>query len=376
MRQALSSRRRVLEALRHREPDRVPVFITLTPQLAEALCRSLGLPSRPAADSPLSANRVSFTELLVELGNDIVGIGACAPSAGAAQELRPGLYLDEWGITCRSIGHYREMVGHPLAEAESMSDIAGYRFPEPGAPGRFSLADQVVTRYGDSHAVCGDLECTIFEGAWHLTGFDKFVLDLALDRQYVFALMEGMMEYSIGVGRALIDRGADLLWLGDDVGTQRGMLISPDMWRGVLKERLRRVIRALKDRNPGVKIAYHSCGSYFPIIPDLLEIGVDVLNALQPMALDMDLGRLKSLFGDRACLFGGLDIQRVLPFGTMEEVEAELRRVIAAAGPGGGYILAGAHNLQPDTSPEKVTALFRLARDLGRYPLAGAAAGC
>jgi len=365
----LTPRERVLRTLGLREPDRVPVFITLTPQLAESLYHSLGRSPRPVADSPLSANRVSFTDLLVELGNDVVGVGACAPSASPMREIQPGVYLDEWGISYRDVGHYTEMTGYPLAHAESMADLRDYQFPDPSAPGRFSLAEEVVARYGDSHVVCGNLECTIFEGSWHLTGFDKFVLDLALDKQYVFALMERMMDYSIGGGRELIDRGADPLWLGDDMGTQRGMLISPEMWRGVFKERLRRVIRALKDRNPRVKIAYHSCGCYFPIIPDLLEVGVDVLNALQPMALDMDLGRLKAIFGGRACLFGGLDIQRVLPFGTMAEVEAEVRRVITAAAPGGGYILAGAHNLQPDTSVEKVTALFGLAQEFGRYPL-------
>jgi uroporphyrinogen decarboxylase len=278
-----SPRDRALAALDHR----VPVFITITPQVAAALGRHLGAARYTVADSPLSANRISFT----------------------------------------------------------------------------------VRRFGGRFAVCGDLECTIFEGAWHLTGFEKLMVDLGGEKEYTGVLLDRMMEYSIEVGRNLIRRGADMIWLGDDVGMQSGMLISPALWRRACKERLRTVIGALKAENPRIRIAYHSCGSCFPIIPELIEVGVQVLNALQPRAKDMELGRLKRLYGDRVCLFGGLDIQEVLPFGTPERVESEVRRAIDAAAAGGGYILAGAHNIQPDTSIQTLQAVYRLARKYGRYPL-------
>jgi uroporphyrinogen decarboxylase len=129
------------------------------------------------------------------------------------------------------------------------------------------------------------------------------------------------------------------------------------------------VIAQLKAVNPAAHIAYHCCGSYAPIIPELIEIGVDVLNALQPTARDMDLGPLKERYGERACFFGGLDTQGALPFGSEQDVEAEVKRVIAAAGRSGGLILAGAHNLQPDVSVEKVLRLYSAAHRFGRYPL-------
>jgi uroporphyrinogen decarboxylase len=153
------------------------------------------------------------------------------------------------------------------------------------------------------------------------------------------------------------------------MGAQQGMFIAPQTWRRHLKPRMKKIIGELRTQSPQVLIAYHSCGSYAPIIPELLDIGVDVLNALQPSARDMELGQLKAVYGGRAAFFGGLDTQGVLPFGTEEEVVQEVRRVIAAAGRGGGLLLAGAHNLQPDVSVEKVQRIFETARRDGRYPL-------
>jgi uroporphyrinogen decarboxylase len=181
--------------------------------------------------------------------------------------------------------------------------------------------------------------------------------------------MDKMKKYSIEVGKHLIAIGADIIWLGDDMGTQKGMLLSPEMWRKHLKGRLRNVIQSLKADNPLVKIAYHSCGSYYAIIPELIEIGVDILNALQPNARDMELSRLKALHGKQAVFFGGLDTQGIIPFGSLRDVEKEVKRVIDAAAKGGGLILAGAHNIQPDVSIEKLTRVFTSARQCGVYPL-------
>ena len=366
-RPGVSPRERVLKAIHHQEPDRVPLFFTVTPQLAEGLSRHLKIPTYTIADSPLSQNRISYHELLVELGNDVVGIGACSPQGSPTREVSPGVLVNEWGVKYKTVGLYSEMLEHPLANAETTADVEAYAFPDPHAPGRFRLANEVAERYGTQYAICGDVECTVFEASWYLTGFEKFLVDLSLEKEYVFALMDTVMHYSIEVGRQLITIGADIVWLGDDMGTQQGMLLSPEMWRRHLKERLRKVIAALKDANPEVKIAYHSCGSYSPIIPELIEIGVDILNALQPNARGMDLSSLKAQFGKTVSFFGGLDTQAVIPFGSMKDVEGEIKRVIRAAAEGGGLILAGAHNFQPDVSTERMTEIFSLARRHGAY---------
>jgi len=365
----MSSRDRVLTALDHREPDRVPMYNTVTPELAEALAGHLGIQDYTLADSPLSQNRVSFHELLTVCGNDEVGVGACAPTHAPTKSLGDDRYLDEWGIAYKKVGYYAEQVTYPLADAQSAHDIRSYPFPDPDAPGRFDLARRVIDEYGSDYAICGDLECTIFEGSWHMVGLEKFLMGLTMEEDLIFELMDQIQKYSIGVGRRLAAMGVDFIWLGDDMGTQRGMLMSPDMWRRYFKPRLRTVIEEIKAANPAVKFAYHSCGSYFPIMGDLVEVGVDILNALQPNADGMDLAAIKSAFGDRASLFGGLDVQDVIPFGTIKDVEEDVRRVLRSAAPGGGLLLAGAHNFQPDVSVDKLLRIFELAKDEGRYPI-------
>ena len=366
---ALSPKERVLKAINLEEPDRVPVFITITPQVAAKLSQFLAIPRYTHPDSPLAENRISYTELLVQLGNDIVGIGACSPKNDPTREIGDGIYTNEWKIKYKKMGFYVEMIEHPLAHAETISDVEKYDFPDPLAAGRYNHAKRMVAKYAAQHAICGDAETTIFETSWYLVGMEKFLIDLSMRKPYVFALMDRVKEYSIGVAKELIKLGADIIWLGDDMGTQDGMMISPQMWREIFKERMRFVINELKKENPKVKIAYHCCGSYFPIMQDLIEIGVDIFNALQPKAHNMDLKKIKDSFGTRVSLFGGIDIQEVVPFGSLADIEREVKRVIREAAAGGGYILAGAHNIQPDTSVGKVEKLFEFAKKYGSYPL-------
>ena len=365
----LSPKQRVLKTINLEEPDRVPLFITITPQVAEKLSQVLGIPRYTHPDSPLSENRISYTELLLKLGNDIVGIGACSPKHSPTREIGDGIYTNEWKIKYRKIGYYLEMIEHPLRHAETISDVESYDFPEPLAEGRYDHAKRMVEKYAKQYAICGDAETTIFELSWYLVGMEKFLIDLSMKKAYVFTLIDRIMEYSIGVAKELIKLGADIIWLGDDVGTQDGMMISPEMWRDIFKERMRFVIGQLKTENPNIKIAYHCCGSYFPIMQDLLEIGIDIFNALQPKAKDMNLKKIKNTFGTKVSLFGGIDIQQVLPFGSLPDIEREVKRVTREAAAGGGYILAGAHNIQPDTSVEKVEKLFEFAKKHGRYPI-------
>lgn len=366
---AFSPKERVLQAINFEEPDRVPIFITVTPQVAERLSEYLGMPDYTHPDSPLAENRISFNELLVPLGNDIVGIGACAPTENPTRKLADGVLVNEWQIKFQQTGLYAEMIEHPLAHAETAADVEQFEMPDPLAAGRFDHARAMVDKYGDRYAICGDTETTILEVSWYLVGMEKFFADLAMQKDYVFALMDRVMEYSIGVAKELIRLGADIIWLGDDVGTQKGMMMSPRMWRGHFKERMRFVISELKRENPKIKIAYHCCGSYLPIMGDLIEIGVDILNALQPTAANMDLQSIKETFGSQAALFGGLDTQDVIPFGSLDDIEREVKHALKVAAPGGGYILAGAHNIQPDTSVEKLVKLFAWAKQYGAYPL-------
>ncbi|MBS3792976.1 MAG: uroporphyrinogen decarboxylase family protein [Candidatus Bipolaricaulota bacterium] len=363
----MNSKERVRTALRLKEPDRVPIFATLTTPVAERVGKYLGI--SPDIKEAFLADRVSHTDILLELGNDCVGISASYPDNHPVVELGEGRKRDEWGIIYEKRGPYWEAVGRPLANITDESDLESYEFPDIEAPGRFREARDSVAEYGNEYALVASIECTMFELAWSLVGFDKFLTDLAKGKTYTRKLLDRIAQYSIESGKRLIDIGADLVWTGDDFGTQEGMLISPDIWREVFKPRYERVFTELKKKDDEVLVAYHSCGSIRPIIGDLVEIGLDILNPIQPRARDMDLADIKSNYGDKLGFFGGVDIQRVLPNASPDEVRNHIKGCIKDGARGGGYLLAPAHNIQPDTPVENIIAMFEAVKEFGAYPL-------
>jgi uroporphyrinogen decarboxylase len=262
----------------------------------------------------------------------------------------------------RTVGLYNEFSEHPLAHATSVSDVDAYPLPDPLAPGRYDAADAAVQEFGRDHLVVGDLECAMFETAWYLVGLEKLLADMATEEPYVEALLDRLAELTTRTGLELIGRGADVLWAGDDFGTQERMLLSPAMWRRVFKPRIRAMFEAFRKAKPEIKLAWHSCGSIVPIIPDFIEIGLDILNPIQPRARGMEPHFLKREFGRDLVFFGGLDIQQLLPRGSAQDVRDEVRRLAEVLGHDGGYILAPAHNVQDDTPTENVLAIFEGVR--------------
>jgi uroporphyrinogen decarboxylase len=363
----MNSRARFLTSINHQEPDRVPTFTNLTPQVAEQFGRMWNLPWEPE-DSWLST-RNSHTEILLKLGNDAVGIAANRASASPTVRLPDGTLRDEWGMVYREVGLYTEVVVRPLAQAQTITDLDHYELPDPHAEGRFDYARKIAGQYSRDYAVIGDLEACVFELAWNLVGMEKFLMDMVMGKSYMEALLDRLMQYHIEVGKELIGAGADVIWMGDDFGTQTGMMISPASYRKYFKPRHARMIAEFKAMKPDLKIAYHTCGSVAPIIEDFIEIGIDLLNPIQPQAKDMDLGKFKKSYGDRLGFFGGVDVQGALPQGDPDDVKAEVRMRIAQAGHGGGFIIAPAHNIQPDTPAENILAYFEAIKEYGSYPL-------
>jgi uroporphyrinogen decarboxylase len=367
----MNSRQRALAALRRKAPDRVPVWVTVVADLAERMAQVTGLPADPH-DAYLT-NRISHAEMLTALGNDVVGIGATAPPSHPTLARPDGLLGDEWGFVYRQVPHpfgtYMEIVGRPLAGIRTASEVARYRPPDPEAPGRFDAAYDLVERYGQTHALMGIVECTVFEMAWNLVGLEQFLTDMARGCDYVGPLLDSVADYSIGIGLALIDLGADAVLTGDDVGMEMGPMISPRMWREWLKPRLQRVFDAYRAARPDIVLVYHTCGSVLPFVDELIEMGVDVLNPIQVTAKGMDAAWLKRTYGHRLGFCGGVDQREVLPHGTPDDVEEEVRSRIGELGPGGGYVLAPTHDIQSDTPVENVLAVFEATRRWGAYPL-------
>lgn len=361
----MTKKERFITAAKRGVPDRVPIFANLTPQVAEKLGKKFGLPYEPE-DSFLST-RISHNEILIKLGNDAIGVGACRQKDRPTVKLADGRLKDEWGIIYKRVGYYDEAVERPLASVTSPKEIENYSFPDPLGEGRYDLAKNMIEKYGKDYAVVGDLEATIFEISWNLVGMEKFLMDLYNGEEYIEVLLNKVSDFHQTVGLKLVELGCDMIWMGDDFGTQNGMMISPELYRKYFKPRQAAMIKAFKGLNPEVIIAYHSCGSILPIINDLIEVGVEVLNPIQPKAAGMDLAELKEKYGDKLAFFGTLDVQGVLPNGTIEDVKQEVKLRIEQGGKNGGLILAPAHNIQPDTPIENILAMYEAVEEYGKY---------
>ena len=359
----MNSRERFITTIMGGEPDRPPVFANFTPQVAEKMSKHLGLPYEKPLDSVLST-RISHTDLLLHLGNDAVGTASIAPKNSPTIVNPDGTMINEYGMEFEPRGLYNEFLNYPLEYADSEADIDNYKFPDPFAEGRYDDTDKKISTYKKGYGVIGDLETAIFETSWYLTGLEKFFMDMMLQPPYLNKLLDKVMNTHIEMGKEMIKRGVDMIWAGDDFGGQDSLLMDPVQWREMFKPRMKYMFEEFKKVNPDVKIAWHTCGSVVSIIPDLIEIGLDILNPLQPLAKDMTPEFLKKEYGKDLMFFGGICVQDLMPNGSPQQIKDEVKRRVEILGKGGGYILAPAHNIQDDTSIENITAFFEAVHGL------------
>jgi uroporphyrinogen-III decarboxylase len=244
------------------------------------------------------------------------------------------------------------MVGHPLADDEA---ISSYRPPDPDRPELYEEAEKLIREHSSDYWIVGVAVTTIFETAWALRGYAKTLMDLVLEPDLAEVLFEIPYQYHLAVSKRLARMGVDMIWLGDDVGTQDRMLFSSETWRRLLKPKMASLVSTLKSLNPDLKIAYHSDGDISPIVPDLIEIGIDVLNPVQPSSMSPE--DVKKKFGDQLCFWGTIDQQQTLPFGSPSDVRKEVRGRIETVGKDGGLILGPTHHVQLDTPLENFWAM-------------------
>lgn len=340
----VNSRQRVEMALNFEEPDRVPVFASFVPEIDKALRKADG---------------ITEYDLGAALGNDMVK--CCAGLEMSFYGQPEPEYTDPWGIRWRYIkndtGVYTEIAEHPLAGDRAKLDT--FEIPDPLEDSQYDDFRKKKGLYGDEKWMIGSSQISIFEGCWYLRGLDTFMMDMALEPEYSEKLMDKVMQFPLKAAKKYIELGADMIWFGDDVAMQTGMMMSVDMWRTYFKDRYARLFGECKKLNPNIKIAYHSCGNCQDILDDMIEIGLDVLNPLQPMAIDPF--ETKKRYGKRLALFGGLCVQNTMPYGTIEDVRNAVAKLKAELGKGGGYILAPAHHIQADTSLENIRTFYEAA---------------
>lgn len=363
----MDSRERFSQTVSHREPDRIPVDYWATKEITEKLMKRYGFSS--------------FEELLIHFDVDfryIEGPKYIGPEFTTRED---GSIEDHWGVPRFKIevgkddkrGEYSEVIDFPLEKASSIDEIRNYaKWPDIEWFDFDCVRKQVVEarKTGKVVVFMGDRmnRCAQLKPAMYLRGVEQILVDLILNpdiAEYIFGkVADFYLDYSRKTFEAAGD-GIDLMFLGDDFGTQNGMFMSADMWRHFLRPGFKAFIDIAK--RYGYSVAHHTCGSVKPLIPDFIECGLDILNPVQPDVHDMDHAELKKLYGRDICFHGSISIQRNLPFGTPEDVKNEVRERFATLGPGGGFISSTAHNIQADTPLENVEALFEGYKQFGNY---------
>jgi uroporphyrinogen decarboxylase len=386
----MTSYERVKAALEHREPDRIPfdlggsVLTGINVHAYVNLRRYLGLPEREVqlVDVTQQLARVD-EDLLARLEVDVACVDPDPPAGPtlAKDPVREGEYwrmVDEWGISWKMPvdgGHYFDMTDRPLKNAETPADLERFPWPDPKEPARFATlkarADQAV--FGERKAyILGRQYAGIWETALWMTGFEKFFADMLVNEDFAHALMRKITELKMAYWeKALETVGSNVLVVSeaDDLATQSSLLCSPELYKRMVHPYHKELFTFIRKKAAApVHIFYHSCGAVKPLIPYLIEEGVDVLNPVQVNAEGMDSCELKREFGrDITFWGGGVDTQHVLPFGTPDEVRDEVRRRIDDFAPGGGFVFATVHNVQSDVSPENFLAMWETMREYGAY---------
>lgn len=361
----MTPRERVLAAIHHREPDRVPVNYLGTPETDAKLREHFDI--TPPGDVRPGDMVDNDWDLLARLGGDLRTLRLHYTGSPLAR-FEDGRVQNYWGVIKRPVrngtGLFMESCYLPWAGFESMSDVEKYPWPDPVS---FDYADlprqcRECEPYGIIYGWPGNGD--LINGTAFARGFELTILGIATDDPVTLACMERRFEFHHEQSRRALEAchgRVDILWIGDDFGTQRGLLISPAKWRKLFRDR----IRAMADlaHGHGARLMLHCCGSTRKIWGELIDAGVDIYDTVQPEAAGMNPRDLFTEFGSRMAMHGTVSTQKTLPFGTPDDVAREVRDRLEF-GAGGGLILAPSHNIQTDTPVENVLALYRAAGSL------------
>ena len=342
----MNSKQRVHAALRREPVDRLPVFMWFHPQTARHLAQLLEIPVSSVAEAMGDDVRMTW------VNNNYAMEGIVHDREGES-------HVDFWGVEWTRQYGFNQITGFPLAQA-SRDKVRRYQFPIDHLEELMRLMLPVMAHQRDYFIGC-DVSPCVYEMYWRLRGIEMALLDMVEDPDFADEMLKRCADFSLQLSMAAMERyELDWLWTGDDVSSQFSMLMSPETWRRLIKPHLARIAAAGKAR--GLWVAYHCCGALRPIIPDLIEIGIDVLNPIQCNCPGMDALELKAEFGKQMAFMGGVDTQGLLPTGTVDQVRrASARLIEGMTRDGGGYILAASHTIPPETPDENIFAMYQEA---------------
>jgi uroporphyrinogen decarboxylase len=341
----MTSKERVRAALARQPVDRVPVFMWFHPDTARKLAALLEIPRECVGEA---------------MGNDIVQtwVNNNYAMEGVVHDRDGEEHLDWWGVRWTKQFSFNQISDFPLA-GKSRDEVLNYRFPYDRKEDLLKLMEPVVRQASRFYIGC-DVSPCVFEMYWRLRGMEDAMLDMAADPELADEMFRRCADFAIDLGVAACERfPLDWYWTGDDIAGQRCMMFSPAQWRTQVRPHLDRVFEVGRSR--GLPVAYHCCGALRPIIPDLVEMGLDILNPVQANCPGMDAAELKREFGRRLAFMGGVDTQGLLPAGTPAEVRRATERLIEEmTGDGGGFILAASHTISPETPNENIFAMYEV----------------
>ena len=382
----MTPRERMLTALGHREPDRVPIDLggnqTGIHKFAyQKLIDLLGLEEEVVIMDAVQQLALPSEAVLERLHVDTRYVwagGAKSFKGGIVQRERGGRLwhdlTDEFGVVWSMPDdhpYYMDISHSPLAGL-SLEEIKAYPFPKGDDPTRFEgLRDRALAIRNDTpYPVISGISGVVYEICWYMRGLENLFIDMMDQPQVLEAIIDRTLEFWLGWFRLFLDEVgdvADVIMIGDDLAGQDGPLYPPRIYRSIVKPRQKRLVQYIRSRTKA-KIWYHTCGSAIEYIPDLLDNGIDILNPVQISSKGMDPRWLKATYGDRLTFWGGgIDAQHVLPSAPPDEVREHVRRNVEAFKPGGGYVFNNVHNIQADVPAENILALFDAAYEFGRY---------
>lgn len=342
---AMNGYERITSALAREEPDLLPVWELIINQPVVEGIMGLG---------------GTYADLCDHLDLDGVTCG----EDQRVEWISGGEYVDEWGIRWRvGAGGLSYPVGGPIRRKE---EIADYSPPDPYASWRLRTLEEFVRRFKGKRAIVF-LGHESFEFSHYLVGgMRNLFLLYATDPGYALQLAEIVSRYKQAVMERAVEIGADVLLTGDDYCNAHGPLMSPEQFRRFVFPYLKRAVEC--SRKMGVPFIKHTDGYLWPILEDIVGCGIDGLHPIEPIAR-MDIGEVKSKFGNRVCIIGNVDCSRVLSMGTLEDVRRAVKETITKASPGGGHILSSSNSIHPGVRPENYLEMVRTARKYGKYPI-------
>lgn len=369
----MTPRERVLATLDHKTPDRIVTELgstnctSIAKKTYSQVKKLLGIQSEDRLlmeDFQISLVDESVLEFL---GTDTRGVPAhqCFPK----QIISEREFIDHFGIHFKMPDNelYYDMVAHPLQNMADLEEIRDYQWPDPIVPDAVKGCRERAQKLKSEnrYAIVGDIvDSGIFEPAHYLRGFQNFLTDMLSDEDIVHYLMEHMLQFQCARQEQYLNEVGeylDIVFVGDDLASAQSLLMSPTLYRELIKPYQKRYFDFIKSHTKA-KLMYHSCGSIVPLIPDLIEIGVDILNPIQVNASKMDTKILKAEYGSQLCFCGAIDTSQVLPHGSIDDVRREVARRVEDLGPE-GYILTAVHDIQADVPAQNVVAMYRAAKE-------------